>query len=249
VRPPPPPDHIDLRCGRIEDVLGSWPAGVVADLVVADPPWHYTTTLRDVYGDLNVEERARGQASIPRYTTGSPSDYFATVSTPDLHALVASVSPLARRLALWITWPILPEWSRLGEPGGWRLVTGGAWVKSDADNGGHYGPGHHWAGCSEPVLVYVSAPAHTSRQSPLRNAHVSPPGAHSAKPVEWQAAWLRRWVPEGGLVLDLYAGLGSVACATLEAGGGRRYLGAEIDPERHERALANIRATSRGGGE
>jgi hypothetical protein len=228
VRPPPPPDHIDLRCGRIEDVLGSWPVGVVADLVVADPPWHYGGELRE---------------------GGNVSEHYAGVPTPDLHALVASVSPLARRLALWITWPILPEWSRLGEPGGWRLVTGGAWTKSDADNGGHYGPGHHWAGCSEPVLVYVSAPAHTSRQSPLRNAHVSPPGAHSAKPVEWQAAWLRRWVPEGGLVLDLYAGLGSVACATLEAGGGRRYLGAEIDHERHERALANIRATSRGGGE
>ena len=43
---------------------------------------------------------------------------------------------------------------------------------------------------------------------------------------------------EGAKVLDLYAGLGTVAeaCA-LE---GRRYVGAEVDPDRHARALGLV---------
>ena len=50
--------------------------------------------------------------------------------------------------------------------------------------------------------------------------------------------WLRRWTDPGDLVLDLYAGLGSVAVAcALE---GRRYIGAEIDPERHRRAVLRV---------
>jgi DNA modification methylase len=56
---------------------------------------------------------------------------------------------------------------------------------------------------------------------------------------------VRGWCPEDGRVLDLYAGLGSVARAcALE---GRAYVGAEIDPERHARALERLAmAVSRG---
>jgi hypothetical protein len=116
-------------------------------------------------------------------------------------------------------------------------VTGGAWCKSGEGDEGHYGQGYHWAGCSELVLVYASG-AYVERAEPIRNAWVEPPGVHSRKPVEWQRQMVRRWCPPGGLVLDPFAGLGSVAEAVLLAGEGRRYLGTEIDPERHAAALA-----------
>jgi tRNA/tmRNA/rRNA uracil-C5-methylase (TrmA/RlmC/RlmD family) len=51
-------------------------------------------------------------------------------------------------------------------------------------------------------------------------------------------------VPPGGLVLDLYAGLGSVPEAVVMAGEGRRYIGAEIDEDRHAAALAIVRRAS-----
>ncbi|MDX5318864.1 MAG: site-specific DNA-methyltransferase, partial [Actinomycetes bacterium] len=150
----------------------------------------------------------------------------------------------APRLAMWCTWPLLGEWAatvRAPSPWPWGMeTTGGAWVKSGPGDTGHYGPGYHWSGCSEMVLIYTRGGGHCDRAAPLRNAWIEPPAQHSRKPVEWQAQMIRRWCPPGGLVLDPFAGLGSVAEAVLVAGEGRRYLGTEIDPERHAGAMALI---------
>ena len=51
--------------------------------------------------------------------------------------------------------------------------------------------------------------------------------------------WLRRWVPPGGRVLELYAGLGPLARACHAEG--VQYMGCEIDPERHATALTRLR--------
>jgi hypothetical protein len=218
----PTTPRIDLRCCSVTDV--EWPE---ADLVVADPPWLYEQR----YG-----------ASEPPYPC------LATVYIVEHLARLR-----ARRMALWMTWALMPEWTErtaVYDDWRWKWVTGGAWHKSDGQTG-HYGPGHHWAGCSEPVLIYTqwgSGPLHNTHRE-LRNAwtseeHNSNQSAvakrHSSKPVGWMTKWIERWVPEGGLVLDPYAGLGSVAEAVLLAGGGRRYLGTEIDPGRHAEALERI---------
>lgn len=238
-----PPRHplVDLRCCSCTDV--EWPE---ADLDVADPPWTYSTTLRDQYGDLNPTERAQGKPSIPRYTTGSPSDHYSTLSVDEIRTHLERMR--GRRLALWLTWPLVGGWmAATHDDGRWwsrgAPKSGGAWTKSRGGDRGHYGPGHHWAGCSEPVLVYAHPKAPNDKASPLRNAWIEKPGAHSHKPARWMAQWIRRWVPEGGLVCDPYAGLGSVAEAVLLAGGGRRYLGTEIDAERHGQALALLAQT------
>lgn len=220
-----PSPLVDLRCCSCVDV--DWPT---ADLAVADPPWQY----RQRYG-----------ASEPPYPV---------IRTADIVRQIATLR--AARLALWITWPLMPEWleATAAVDWPWRWVTGGVWLKSDGRSG-HYGPGHHWAGCSEPVMLYTRrVPGRgCNTHAALRNAWSSAeansrPGAlakrHSSKPVEWMAGWIARWVPEGGLVLDPYAGLGSVAEAVLLAGGGRRYLGAEISAERHAEAMARIAAVS-----
>jgi hypothetical protein len=229
---------IDLRNCDTAEMMASLADGC-ADLVVADPPWTYSTTLRDAFGDLNPAERAAGKPSIPRYTTGSPSDYYATMTTKQIADQVAQAHRIARRLALWLTWPLLGEWERSSRGWAWGPpVSGGAWVKSGEGDAGHYGPGFHWSGCSEPVFVYSQPKSHTDRTVPLRNAWVEPPREHSRKPTGWQAQMIRKWVPEGGLVVDVYAGLGSVAEAVIEAGGGRRYIGAELSEERHNQALS-----------
>lgn len=185
-----------------------WPD---ADLIIADPPWKYTQAVGD---------------AVP----------YNGLSVPEIVAHLARMR--ARRLALWVTWPLLAEW--------WAAfprtpVSGGTWSKSLHGDTGHYGQGYHWAGCSEPVLLYTDGAGHNDR-SALRNAWgeswVEAPRENSRKPSEWMAQWIRRWVPDGGLVCDPYAGLGAVAEAVLLAGGGRRYLGAEIDSVRHGEALA-----------
>ena len=119
------------------------------------------------------------------------------------------------------------------------MLTGGSWHKS-----GSGAIGYHWIGDSEPVLLYKVGSPPCGRWDALRNAHNSAREGHSVKPVEWMRGWLRRWTDPGDLVLDLYAGLGSVAIAcALE---GRRYIGAEIDPERHRRAGLNVVAALEG---
>jgi hypothetical protein len=204
---------IDLRnCGVVE-MLESL-SDESADLVVADPPWDY----------------------VQHHGATRADNHYDCLRVPRIVEHVNFAARVGQRLALWITFPLLGEWQREQLEWG-RPVTGGAWVKSGEGDAGHYGQGYHWAGCSELVLIYTQDGAHTDRTAPLRNAWVEPPAEHSRKPVGWQAQWIRRWVPPGGLVVDLYAGLGSVAEAVLCAGGGRRYIGAEIDADRHRAAL------------
>jgi N6-adenosine-specific RNA methylase IME4 len=211
------PSVIDIRCADARDV--EWPD---ADLVLTDPPWVYR---------LNHTES---------YSGPMPNDIYAGLSCVEIAAILGAL--VAPRMAMWATWPLLAEWSQATENwAAWgRPTTGGAWVKSGPGDSGHYGPGFHWAGCSEFVLVYTCGGGHCDRSAPLRNAWIEPPRQHSRKPVEWQAQMIRRWVPAGGLVLDPFAGLGSVAEAVLLAGEGRRYMGTEIDPERHTAATALI---------
>jgi hypothetical protein len=190
-----------------------------AALVVADPPWDY----------------------VQRIGASRADNHYACLRTPVITQHVTAAARVAPRLALWVTCPLLGEWMAQTTPWG-RPKTAGAWVKSREDNTGHYGQGYHWAGCSELALVYTQAGSHTDRSVPLRNAWIEPPGKHSAKPVEWQAQWIRRWTPPGALVVDLYAGTGTVLEAVRTAGDGRRYLGAEVDPARHAEAVARLAA-------
>jgi DNA modification methylase len=69
------------------------------------------------------------------------------------------------------------------------------------------------------------------RSIDLGNGHASVREEHSRKPLGWLRGMVRRWTPPGALVLDLWAGLAPMAAACkLE---GRKYVGGEIDPDRH----------------
>ena len=219
----PVPAEIDLRCGDVGDLLADVEPESV-DLVIADPPW-----------------------SLYRETPGvvDPEGVYGCLSEAEIgEHMAAAVERLRRggRLALWTCWPLLvdamtsdarPPW--LDVPGlEWK--TGGAWTKR-----GRPGVGYHWRGHSEPVLVGVRKGGAAGRcASMLRSGHASDPEQHSRKPAPWMAEWVRAWVPPGGLVLDLYAGLGSAAEAVVLAGEGRRYIGAEIDRDRWRTAMSMI---------
>lgn len=226
---------VDLRCGPNLDV--DWPE---SDLDVLDPPWSY----------------------VQRIGATRASNHYACLPTPEIVQQCARMR--GARVATWTTAPKQFEWWEA-----WPLAySGGAvWVKSgpsDLDqeslwgdapppgevmDAGHYGPGFHFAGCWEPVQVSARRPAYTDRSVPMRSVWVEAPNEHSEKPVRWMAQWIRRWVPPDGLVCDPYAGLGTVACAVVLAGEGRRYLGTELDPERHAKALENIQRMTEEGRE
>lgn len=203
-----PPPGIDYRLGDIRDTLTVREAA----LVVADPPWSYA--------------REAGVANP------DAEGIYGTMSEAEIAALLDAAYDCAApgaRLVCWATWPKLTEFLSAGGAGTrWRYVTGGAWLKEH-----QVGVGYHWRGATEPVLVFVKpgAPAHLDRDHLLLNGYASPPEQHSRKPLPWLRTMLRAWTPPDALVLDLWAGLAPVAAACkLE---GRRYVGAEIDPERH----------------
>lgn len=205
---------IDLRCCGVEDVLREVRG---ARLVVADPPWRYVREAGGANPEANGIYSGLDEAEIARHL--------------DLSYDCAAPSS---RLAVWYTWPKDAEWSAAGGAGlRWGArVSGGAWVKT-----GQVGVGYHWRGQSEPVALFTRGS--TGRPGDLLlNAHVSRPGDHSEKPVEWLRAWVRAWTEPGDLVLDLYAGMAPMARACLLEG--RRYVGAEIDPERHRQAMDRL---------
>jgi len=216
---PPVADLVDLRNCDVAELLP-----MKGDLCIADPPWSYVQKIG--------ESRA--------------TNHYKTLPMSQIVEHLAEID--CPRMVVWLTWPIMAaDWpERL--PNWGRPVTGGAWTKSSQRDSGHYGQGYHWAGCSEPLLVYTRSGGHNSREL-LRNAWidgrkcdhgaawVEPPGKHSVKPIDWMVQMVRRWCPAGGRVVDPYAGLGSVAEAVLRAGDGRSYLGAEVDAKRHGDAL------------
>jgi len=223
----PLPPLIDLRCCGVGDLLTAMAGKDPADLVLTDPPW---SQYQNNPGDV------------------APSGKYAVLSEQeiaDLNDRSAYALAPGGRFGMWTCWPLLVEALSEATPPPWlhvegvRWTSGGAWHKSP-----HVGVGYHWRGQSEPFLLGVKSGAASGRmRETIGNGWTSEPGQHSAKPAEWLADMLRAWVPPGGLVLDLYAGVGSAAVATVLAGEGRRYMGAEIDRDRYAAACANVART------
>ncbi len=216
---PRPPVHelVDLRCCDVGELLETVEG---ADLVFADPPWSYRND-----GDP-MRSAAGHYACLPMSAIAEHAACAFAAAARDAY------------LVVWYAFPLLAEWAAVHSDIGWNYLSGGAWVKTGAPGGGI-----HWRGNAEGVALYRKGKPRPTSTAALRSGYVKARHRgqgeqHSEKPIEWQAAMIRHWCPPGGLVLDLYAGLGSVARATLSAGEGRRYVGAEVDPKRHAAALA-----------
>lgn len=92
----------------------------------------------------------------------------------------------------------------------------------------------------KPVIVCTAGP--WGPHEWYRDRVVSP--AKDQALYEWQqnpdpaAELIRRYVPEGGLVLDPFTGVGSFGVAALSTG--RRFVGVEMDDERHMTACQRL---------
>lgn len=212
VEEPQQPPGIDLRLCSVDALLSDMPGKPA--LIIADPPWSYS--------------QAPGVAN--------PDLQYETVSDRQIAVMLDRAYDLSpdARLVVWCTWPKLGEWWTAAQAQGlrWTYKSGGSWHKS-----GSPGVGHHWRGHSEIVLLYTKGSPSVS-PSMLRNAHESQRQKHSEKPLDWMCEWLERWTEPGDMVLDLFAGLGPVARACARTG--RRYVGAEIDPERYRQAVDRL---------
>lgn len=219
----PLPESVDLRCCGVAELLADW-MDDQPDLVITDPPWP------------QYQNRPGVAAPDGRYAVMSEG------AIADYNDRAAALLVEGGRFGMWTCWPLLVEAVRGPARPPWldvdgvRWVTGGAWTKTD-----HMGVGYHWLGRSEPILVGVKRGAAAGRMAcPIGNGWASKPGPHSAKPAGFLADMIRAWVPPYGLVLDLFAGTGATAVATVMAGEGRRYVGAELDPERHALACGAV---------
>lgn len=142
-------------------------------------------------------------------------------------------------LLCWVTGPILWEFTqelvlRAHEWWQWgRYRSIAAWHKSSG-----LGTGHYWRGDAEFLLLFIKgAPV---IHATISNAMACPRTAHSEKPEKFARAHLRAFTAPGAVVLDLYAGRGSMARACRQEQ--RRYVGAELDALRHSEALASFAA-------
>ncbi len=213
---------IDLRCcDNLELVLDDGCPSF--DLVHADPNWGY---------------RNVGANGCPGHHYHVADDMRGKVL---LLADVAERAPVNCYLLLWITTPMLAEWfeatSGMGERWSWRYISAGLWVKEGAP-----GSGVHWRGNGELLLLYAKGRPSPYDSQALPNTWVCPRTMHSEKPQGWLERLLPHFCPPGGRVLDLWAGLAPVARAARAVG--LRYLGAELDPQRHQAALAALATTT-----
>mgnify|MGYP003116171662 CR=1 FL=1 len=224
VAAPALPEGIDLRCCSVEDLF----CGVRgARLIFCDPPWSYSNN-----GDK----------------TRSASSHYPCLPMAKIVEHVRSSYECGADdsyLILWATFPLLAEWMAAATEDaiGWQYLTGGAWAKTGAP-----GAGFHWRGNAEPILIYRKGRPKPCNTRLLRSTHVTQQHrgnrrsgealAHSEKPISYQANMIDVWSNPGDLVFDVYAGLCSVGRACLSTG--RRYIGAELDPERHRQAVDRI---------
>ncbi len=230
-RPPAPPPGVRLLCG---DVLEAVALAEGVGLVHADPPWSYSAGVP-------------GNGKQADHYSGLPVEAIVQHVEASFEAAAADCY-----LVLWSTWPFLGKWTDAHRGLSWEYVSGGSWTKyrvvgPDVLELGPPGIGYNWRGKSEPILLY-------RKGSPkplglLRNAHVDleglladslntvePRARHSEKPLAFLERILEAFLVPGGEVLDLYSGLAPLARAAVRTG--RRYLGAELDPERHAAALS-----------
>ena len=203
-----------INCG-VSELLESMTEAPA--LIIADPPWNYS--------------QAPGHSA-------NPDNHYSSMTDAEIVAVLdrAFDTMKSGRLALWLTWPKLQDWIDAVHGGTWRwrYVSGGAWTKV----GGAPGTGFHWLGQSELVLVYVRGTGLCTKWGPLTNAHSSERRKHSEKPIDWMEQWIERWTEKNDLILDLFAGMAPVARACARTG--RRYIGAEIDPERYRQAVDRL---------
>jgi len=192
-------------------------ADSVAHGVIADPPWAYS--------------RTGGEGSVG-YST-EDAGWIA-----DLLDLTWPKCLPNAYLIVWCTWPKLQDWMDVHRRMRWTYKTGGAWTKSNG-----FGVGYHHAGDSEYWLLYTKGSPRPAEGRQSNAVHANRVG-HSEKPQEALDLLVRTVAPEGGLIIDPFAGE-SASLARCAKRLGRSYIGSEMDADRHATALKRLGGASR----
>lgn len=165
-------------------------------VVYADPPWRYR----------NFSDAAHGAVASA----------YDTMDAPALVALAPAVQRWAAPdavLAMWATWPLIPEALALLTAWGFVYVTGCPWLKTVPSTGAiRTGIGFWWQSASELLLIGRRGKPHKSRHPILAlttgdvaladRVFCAPRAEHSVKPVG-VAEWLEATLP--GPYLELFA--------------------------------------------
>lgn len=196
------------------------------DFVHLDPPWSYENN--GVRG--NAEDQYDG---LPMREIAVTFDNTYHLAKDDTYALVWCTFP---HLSDWMAaWEARVQWVDRVSPDSktWKYITGGAWGKTNG-----LGVGVHVRGDAELWLLYKKGspkPLNHSQSNLILDRRVG----HSEKPQEALRPLVKLCCPEGGLVLDPYAGETASMARACRATG-RRYIGSEISPERHATALRRL---------
>jgi ParB-like chromosome segregation protein Spo0J/N6-adenosine-specific RNA methylase IME4 len=210
----------ELRLCTVEAALADL-RGANIGLVSMDPPWLYDNT----------------------GVNGATDGHYMRHATPETFARIvrdlADVVAVDAYLVIWITNPMMEAWfeaaARVREAAGrgwcWTYLTMLTWNKPGR------GIGHHAIGDTEHVLIYKRGTARTFGPAPSTRQEEDR-GEAEEKPVELQRAIVAAYAAPDGMVLDLYAGRATLGVACIREG--RRYLGIEAAPNRHELGLLRL---------
>jgi hypothetical protein len=179
------------------------PAGMV---MITDPPYGIKVERHRVSSVEKLASRLQGDHS--QEVGQEALDWAAEHGLPT----VAFAAPMKPWVGQWRQWLV--------------------WDKGPAVGGNGDYP-KTWKHCWELIQVARNRDLIGPRDSSVLQFWISPfPGGFphpTMKPVELMAYLISKLVPEGGTILDPFAGSGSTGVAALKTG--RRFLGCEIDPK------------------
>lgn len=144
------------------------------DLILADPPWHFTNYAADEPGLMH--DRSRGA-----------NRHYPTMTTGDICQMpVADMVADDAVLLMWATWPHLPDSLRVIEAWGFEYKTlAWVWVKANPSGFGHYmGMGYWTRSNSEPCLLGVRGKGLRRKSKGVLSLIYSAVREHSRKPDE-----------------------------------------------------------------
>lgn len=151
--------------------------------LIVDPPWAYSKSSRH------------------ESLTGFSSQHYAPLTTKDLCELpVGELAADTSVLALWTTWPFIPDALKCIDAWGFQFITGLPWVKVDGKGDPAYGVGYWFRGATEPLLI-AKRPGGASFRSNFTGI-MSPGLKHSRKPESVHEVAETNWV---GPYLELFA--------------------------------------------
>lgn len=230
-----------LRFGRWQDALADVES---VDAIVADPPYGKRTHERQCHRRKDSPAHTRDAGTLNLSSRGLSYDHW---TSRDVREFVDHWAPRCRGWFCAMTsHDLVPHWEKRLEKHGLYVHAPLACVQH-AMNVRLSGDGHsNWT-----VWMVTARPRWKNTWGALRGAYVGPshdPGQNSLDRSKRAVAggkplWLMREIVEdhsrpGDLVCDPCAGGGTTLLAAKLSG--RRYIGAEMDPETHRLATERL---------